>query len=280
MTDDQTSEDDTTAILEESSEPTLEPELDREIVELKESIASLESDLKVKKYQLEDFQIKADKFSSAGYAREVARGVNNKRTRGANNSDTKSAARAVVMQSFLPVLEELDAAGAQYQGVAFAKTFDAGIRSEFEKALNGLGVTEYTFESGQSVDTGRVVAVEEAYSEEFSKGAVIRVVKSGLEISGNVVRPAEVFVSLGSESAMEEAAAEEIGENSSGEASEECADAKESWYFLGSLGQSPAQHLKTNNLAVEEEHHQAPDNTSNEYHSRSLRCSSLTTCKM
>lgn len=238
MIDDQTSADDTSAIVEESggpvveesSEHTVEPKVDQEIVELKESIASLESDLKVNKYKLSDLQGKADKFSSAGYAREVARGVNNKRTRGANNSDTKSAARAVVMQSFLPVLEELDAAGAKYKGVAFAKTFDAGIRSEFEKALSGLGVTEYASESGQSVDTGRVVAVEEAYSEEFAKGMVIRAVKSGLEISGNVVRPAEVVGSLGSESAIKEAAAEAVGENSSkecGEASEECADAKE-----------------------------------------------------
>lgn len=208
MSDNETSADDTTATVEESSEPLAEPKVNPEVIALKESISSLESDLKVKKYQLSDLQQKADKFSSAGYAREVARGVNNKRTRGANNSDTKSAARAVVMRSFLPVLEELDAVGAKYEGVAFAKTFDAGIRSEFEKALSGLGVTEYTAESGQSIDAGRVVAVQEAYSDEFAKGMVIRAVKSGLEISGNVVRSAEVVGSLGSESVMKEAVAE------------------------------------------------------------------------
>jgi len=225
MSDGETSADDTTATVEDSTEPSEEPKIDPEIVALKESIASLTSDLKAKKYRLSGLQQKSDKFSSAGYARQVALGVNNKRTRGANNSDTKSAARAIVMQSFLPVLDELDAVGARYEGVAFAKTFDGGIRTEFEKALSGLGVAEYVVEIGQRMDAGRVVAVEEEYSDEFAKGTVIRAVKSGLEISGNVVRPAEVVGSLGSESAMKEAAAEEGGETSAEAGREASAEA-------------------------------------------------------
>lgn len=194
-------------------EPPEDPPIDPEIVALKESIASLESDLKAKKYNLSDLQQKADKFSSAGYARQVALGVNNKRARGANESDSKSAARATVLQKFLPVLDSLDAVGAKYEDVAFAQTFDAGVRVEFDKALAALGVVEYVAESGQGLDAGRVVAVEEEHSEEVAKGNVIRALKSGLEISGNIVRPAEVVGSLGSESATEEAApAEEGGE--------------------------------------------------------------------
>jgi len=209
MSEDEKAADETTATVEDSAEPPEEPKIDPEIVALKESIDSLTSDMKAKKYQLSDLQKKADKFSSAGYARQVALVENNKRTRGASNIGTKSVARAIVMQSFLPVLDELDAVGAKYEGLAFAKTFDAGVRSEFEKALADLGVTEYVMESGQSMDAGRVVAVEEEYSEEFTKGKVIRALKSGLEISGNVVRPAEVVKSLGSESAMKAAAAVE-----------------------------------------------------------------------
>lgn len=145
---------------------------------------------------------------------------NNKRMRGANMADNKSAARATVLQSFLPVLDELDAVGAKYEGNPFARTLDAGLRSELQSSLTELGVSEYSVEAGQSVDVGRVVAVEEQYSEEYAAGTVIQAVKTGLEISGNVVRPAEAVTSLGSESAAaaaEEGAAEAGGEEAAAE---------------------------------------------------------------
>jgi len=185
-----------------------EPKLDPEAAALKDSIASLESDLKAKRSELNKLKDMADKYTSTGYARQVAMVENNKRMRGANVADGKSAARATVLRSFLPVLEELDAVGGKYEGNAFAKTLDAGLRSEFENSLGELGVSEYVAESGQAVVVGRVVAVEEEHSEELAKGTVIRPVKSGLEISGNVVRPAEVVGSLGSESADEEGGSE------------------------------------------------------------------------
>lgn len=206
MSDEEAAEE-TTATADADAE---EPPLDPEVVALKESITNLESDLKAKKTQLNNLKEMADKYSSTGYARQVALVENNKRLRGANMADNKSAARASVLQSFLPAINELDLVGQRYEGNAFAKTLDAGLRSEFGNALGDLGVAEYNVESGASMDVGRVVAVEEVYSEEFGKGTVIQAVKSGLEISGNVVRPAEVVGSLGSESAAaEEAAAEE-----------------------------------------------------------------------
>lgn len=205
--------DESTATVEDAvAEQPEKPKLDPEIVALKESITSLESDLRAKKSQLSNLKEKADKYSSTGYARQVALVENNKRMRGASNSDTKSAARATVMQSFLPVLEELDAVGAKYAGNAFAKTFDAGLRSEFENSLGELGVAEYVVEIGQTMDVGRVVAVEEEHSEYFAKGTVIRVLKSGLEISGNVVRPVEVVGSLGKGSAEKQAGEEGAAE--------------------------------------------------------------------
>eukprot|EP00584_Thalassiosira_punctigera_P008709 CAMPEP_0172543452 /NCGR_PEP_ID=MMETSP1067-20121228/13850_1 /TAXON_ID=265564 ORGANISM="Thalassiosira punctigera, Strain Tpunct2005C2" /NCGR_SAMPLE_ID=MMETSP1067 /ASSEMBLY_ACC=CAM_ASM_000444 /LENGTH=265 /DNA_ID=CAMNT_0013329875 /DNA_START=78 /DNA_END=875 /DNA_ORIENTATION=- len=211
MSDEESADADSTATVDEGSEA---PPLDPEVVALKESIASLESDLKAKKSQLASLKDMAEKYSSAGYARQVALVENNKRLRGANLNDSRGAARATVMQSFLPVLEELDAVGAKYEGNAFAKTFDAGLRSEFESSLAELGVSEYFAESGQALDAGRMVAVEEEYSEEFAAGTVIRALKSGLEISGNVVRPAEVVGSVGQEGEGEEGgeAAETSGE--------------------------------------------------------------------
>jgi molecular chaperone GrpE (heat shock protein) len=179
---------------------------DKLVKELKETIASLESSLKAKKTTLSNLRDDADKYSSAGYARQVALVENNKRMRGANNADNKSASRASILQSFLPVYDELETLGTMYESNSFAKTLNSGLRSEFDKALNELGVSEYAVESGQSISSamGRVVAVNEEYSEEYDKGMIIRPLKSGLEIKGNVIRPAEVVGSLGRESAEEE----------------------------------------------------------------------------
>jgi molecular chaperone GrpE (heat shock protein) len=179
---------------------------DKLVKELKETIASLESSLKAKKTTLSNLRDDADKYSSAGYARQVALVENNKRMRGANNADNKSASRASILQSFLPVYDELETLGTTYASNSFAKTLNSGLRSEFDKALNELGVSEYAVESGQSISSamGRVVAVDEEYSEEYDKGMIIRPLKSGLEIKGNVIRPAEVVGSLGRESAEEE----------------------------------------------------------------------------
>lgn len=210
MSEEENAEADSTATVEEDAEPE-EPKLDPDVVALKESIASLESDLKAKKSQLSNLKDMAEKYSPTGYARQVALVENNKRRRGANNSDSRGAARATVMQSFLPVLEELDAVGAKYEGNAFAKTLDAGLMSEFSNSLTELGVSEFVVECGQAVDVGRVVAVEKEYSEEFAKGTVIRALKSGLEISGNIVKPAEVVESLGAENEKEEDGAAEEG---------------------------------------------------------------------
>ena len=218
----ESSADDTTATAEEE-DPVVEEEkqLDPEVVALKEQITSLESDLSAKKSNLNNLKEMADKYSSAGYAREVAKGQNNKRLRSANMGNNKMAARASVLQTFLPVLDELDIVGTKYEGNAFASTLDSGLRSELKTSLADLGVTEFNVEVGDTIDSGRGVAIEEVYSDEVKKGTVISVLKSGLEISGNVVRPAEVVGSLGSESdaaAAAEEKQEESGEETEGDA--------------------------------------------------------------
>ena len=128
-------------------------------------------------------------------------------------ADSKSAARASVLQSFLPALDEMEVIGERYAGKDFAGTLQSGLTAEFQNNLKELGVSEFGVESGEEVVMGRVVAVEEQFSEEFGKGTVITALKSGLEIQGNIVRPAECVASLGSEAAAAEeaeaAAAEE-----------------------------------------------------------------------
>jgi len=172
----------------------------KEIEELKLSITSLESSLKAKKYQLSTIKEQIDKFSAGGYARQVASVENAKRIRGAGMADDKSAARATVLQSFLPAFDELDNLESRYGTNTFAKTLDSGLRSELESSMKELGVSAYIVEPGQSIlDVGRIVAVEQEYSTDYARGTVIRMVKAGLEISGNVIRPVEVVGSLGRE---------------------------------------------------------------------------------
>ena len=198
-----------------------------EVEELKLSIASLESSLRVKKSQLAGLKEQIDKFSPAGYARQVASVENAKRLRGTNVADGKSAARASVLRSFLPALDELDVLGTKYGGNAFAKTFDAGLRSELESSLADLGASAYGVPAGESIlDVGRVVAVGQEHSAEYARGTAIRMVKAGLEISGNVVRPAEVVGSLGREEDIAAAVAaageaEAVGGDDAGEATAE-----------------------------------------------------------
>lgn len=182
------------------------PKEDPAVTELKETISKLEATLKSKRSDLNNLKDMADKYSQSGYARQVAQVENNKRMRGANMADSKDAARATVLQSFLPVLDEMDVIAAKYEGNAFAGTLQSGLTSEFQNTLNEMGVAEYVVSSGDDVVMGRVVAIEEEYSDEFGKGTVITPLKSGLEIQGNIVRPAECVASLGSEA---EAAAEE-----------------------------------------------------------------------
>ncbi|EED96340.1 hypothetical protein THAPSDRAFT_260862, partial [Thalassiosira pseudonana CCMP1335] len=164
--------DTTVATDEASTEEEEEKQEDPAVTKLKEQIASLESDLKRKKADLQNFKEMTEKKS--------------------NMADSKGAARASAIQTFLPVLHQLEVVKARYEGNEFGKTLGA-LGSEFENALGELGVTQFGVEVGDKVDgsSGRVVMVGEEHSEEFAAGTVISVLRSGLEISGNVVRPAE-----------------------------------------------------------------------------------------
>lgn len=205
MSDTETSQEPTAN---ESTEEEETKEEDPEVTSLKEQISKLEGEIKAKKSSIASIQEMADRYTKSGYARQVALVENNKRMRGANMADDKFAARANVVSTFLPVLDDLDGVSAKYEGDEFAKSLGA-LRSEFMNSLATLGVCEYDAQVGDVVDGGRVVATSEEYSEECAKGTVVSAVRNGFEISGNVVRPAECVGSLGSEKTDEEAESKE-----------------------------------------------------------------------
>ena len=115
-------------------------------------------------------------------------------------SSNKYAATAAVLTEFLPVLDQLTATREQYDNDEFGRKYTAlagGMRAAFTE----LGVTEYTVAPGEPiVDPSRVVVVESEYSETIGANSVLRPVTIGMELQGNVVRPAECVASLGAES--------------------------------------------------------------------------------
>jgi molecular chaperone GrpE (heat shock protein) len=124
-------------------------------------------------------------------------------------TNNKFSAKANVVKSFLPVKEALEEVAEQYGEDEFGKKYNA-IKGAFNSALKQLDVVEFTAEVGQPMDISRAVSVEEEYSDTSVRGTVLRPVKAGLELQGNVMQMASCVASLGSEAeakAEEEAAA-------------------------------------------------------------------------
>ena len=185
-------------------------EEDPEIVALKEEIAKFEAELKSKRLTLSDIQDRADDYTESGYMRKVAEMDNYRKMREISTQNNRFSSRAAVVTKVLPVLDEL---------MELEGRFDPEIngykalRWDFQNALTEkLDMSEYGAEVGDEFNFIRYKAVSEEYSDAFPKDSIISVVKSGLEIKGNVLRPAEVVRSLGKEEAPEEADEETVEE--------------------------------------------------------------------
>ncbi|CAJ1955349.1 unnamed protein product [Cylindrotheca closterium] len=184
---------------------------DPEVTALKQEIANLESDLKAKQSTLSYTQNQVDEYSKGGYARKVAEMETMRRARSSMNSSNKSSATASVLSEFLPLYDKFVSMREQYADTEFGSKYGyLTIVDAFDK----MGVTEYSLETGQDVDAYRMAAVESEYSTEIAKDKVIRPVAAGLELKGNVIRPAQCVVSAGPE---EEAAAAESAPEADGE---------------------------------------------------------------
>eukprot|EP00550_Attheya_septentrionalis_P003740 CAMPEP_0198283152 /NCGR_PEP_ID=MMETSP1449-20131203/2824_1 /TAXON_ID=420275 /ORGANISM="Attheya septentrionalis, Strain CCMP2084" /LENGTH=293 /DNA_ID=CAMNT_0043979677 /DNA_START=100 /DNA_END=981 /DNA_ORIENTATION=+ len=186
-----------------------EPKEDVEIAALNEEIAKVETKIKTTRKDLNSAKNSVDEYSQAGYARKVAQMENMRKIRGATFTNNKFSAKANVVKSFLPVKEAVEAVATEYGEDEFGKKYNA-IKGAFNSALKQLDVVEFEAEVGQPMDISRAVSVEEEYSDEFARGTVLRPVKMGLELQGNVMQMAEIVASLGSEAdakAEEEAAA-------------------------------------------------------------------------
>jgi len=196
---------------EEEEEEVVESEADKEVRLLKEEIDDLNMKVGQKNQELNRIGNLAEDFSAEGYSRKVAEMEGFRRTRQIAFKGNKFIARASVLQEFLPVLDELQAADQKYAGNNFADNYSK-LSANFKKVLEDLEMSDFNPEIGTKIDTRRCNVVDKVYSEEIGKDCVVSARTIGYELQGNVMRMAEVVSSLGSESAEKEVTEDEIVE--------------------------------------------------------------------
>jgi len=123
------------------------------------------------------------------------------------NSSNKFAATASILAEFLPTLDKLNELRSQYADDPFGKQYGA-LPGALKEAFSEMGAEEYAASVGEKIDNTRIAVLESEYSEEHPVGTVLRPVRTGMELKGNVIRMAECVASLGPEN-QEEGVAEE-----------------------------------------------------------------------
>jgi molecular chaperone GrpE (heat shock protein) len=107
-----------------------------------------------------------------------------------------STATASVIQSFLPAMDQFYALKTLYESNDFGTKY-SGLSGAMASALKGLGVENFTVDVGAAVPAERATVVKEEHSKDIEAGKIIRVTTPGMELKGNIIRMAEVVVSLG-----------------------------------------------------------------------------------
>lgn len=116
------------------------------------------------------------------------------------NSSNKSSAMAGVLRDFLPVYDKMnslkekyvdDEFGSKYGGLTMVPTFSK------------MGVKEFSVGKEEPVDGLRMQIVGSEFSG-AEKNTVIQELRPGMELDGNIIRPAEVIASLGEEQSNDE----------------------------------------------------------------------------
>jgi len=167
-----------------------------EVKTLKERITELESTLLEKKSSLQYILEQCEEYSKSGYARKVAEMENMKRVRSNIASTSQSSATAAVLRDFLPVYDTLNNLKEFYANDEFGCKYS---ELNLQQTFQILGVTPYNVVPGEEVNNFRMKVLENEISTEQPKGSVLREVSTGLELDGNVIRPASCITSSGSD---------------------------------------------------------------------------------
>jgi molecular chaperone GrpE (heat shock protein) len=182
-------------------------EEDEEIKALKEEIAALEATLHNKRMECSRLEDMVEDFSETGYLRQCADMENTRKRSASSHQTSKYISRASVLQRhFLPILEEMSTLQEKYASTPNGKSYDT-LRSDMMLALQKkIDVTAFDSPVGKEVNKQRDAIVGYEVSDTVPKGYVLRAVKSGLEVHGNIICPAQCIVSQGAAVKEEEAA--------------------------------------------------------------------------
>lgn len=190
----------------------VDSKVEEDIEAIKKEISNLESQLKSKNRELDSIEKMAEQYTKGGYARKVAEMEEIKKVKTAASADNKVTARASVLKTFLPVVDELKVLTDKYESDEFAKKY-AALSRDFNNALKDMGVEEFMLAEGDSVDATRVEVVRQEHSDSVAKGSVMEALSCGYELSGNIMRKAQAVVSLGPKEEMKQNDLEEkVGE--------------------------------------------------------------------
>mmetsp|Transcript_8540 Transcript_8540/g.18452 ORF Transcript_8540/g.18452 Transcript_8540/m.18452 type:complete len:140 (+) Transcript_8540:1754-2173(+) len=112
-------------------------------------------------------------------------------------SSNKQGAVASILTGFLPVFDRLQELNQANADDDFGKQYGA-LYGSMQQAFADMGVKDYDVNVGDEVDS-RMTVLESVHSESQPANAVLECVAGGMELQGNIVRPAEVVASLGPE---------------------------------------------------------------------------------
>lgn len=173
-------------------------EEDEEVKALKEEIASLEMTLHNKRVECSRLEDMVEDYSESGYFRKCADMENIRKRSVSSHQTSKYISRASVLQKhFVPILEEMSILQQKYANTPNGKSYDT-LRSDMMLALQKkIDVSTYDSSVGKEVNKQREAIVGYEASDTIPKGMVLRSVKSGLEVHGNVICPAQCIVSQG-----------------------------------------------------------------------------------
>jgi len=141
-------------------------------------------------YNLEQIE----EYSKSGYARKVAEMENMKRVRSNIASTSQSSATAAVLRDFLPMYDTFNTLNEQYGDDEFGTKYS---ELNLQQTFTTLGVTPFNVVPGDKINNFRMKVLESETSTEQPKETILREVASGLELSGNVIRPASCISSNG-----------------------------------------------------------------------------------
>jgi len=215
--------------VQEEKESASTPEED-ELTALRSEISALEATLRSKKTRVGDIRESATRYTQNGTLRLVAELADYKKARARSSASDDARGKAKAIKGFVDVLEKLDALGDAFDGEdegaqRVARQFSS-LRGDLRTNLESVGLKEFRAEPGTDrFIASRHNALRRENSDTIPEGYIMEMVSPGAEIEGNVVKVADVVVSLGVEKEEEAKAEEESAEEAKEE--EEAAETEE-----------------------------------------------------